>query len=149
MPLTKQAQMELFTISKPQQAVPLAAYTNLIKASWILIDIIACHPQVSFLTASTQAEVRMLSTVSTLYFYNALSSSSLSYITILGAQERIFEDLEPGSQRSGIERAGESRSANMGGSDNRINPAASPGSAVFWPLESHGRRAGAISKVSR
>ena len=59
--------MELFAVSAPKQAVPYAAYTNLIKSSWILIDIIACHPQVPFLTASTQAEVRRLSAVGIIF----------------------------------------------------------------------------------
>ena len=39
----------------------MAAYANLIKSSWILIDIIACHPQVQFVTASTHSEVQALS----------------------------------------------------------------------------------------
>ena len=55
------SQMELYTVTVPQQKVPLAAYTNLIKASWILVDIIACHPQVPFLKASTHSEVQRLS----------------------------------------------------------------------------------------
>ena len=53
------SQMELYTVSESQ--IPLAAYINLIKASWILIDIIACHPQVPFITASTHSEVQLLS----------------------------------------------------------------------------------------
>ena len=55
------SQMELYAVSEPKQKVPLAAYTNLIKASWILVDIIACHPQVSFIAASTHSEVHLLS----------------------------------------------------------------------------------------
>lgn len=55
------SQMELYTVSTPKQKVPLAAYTNLIKASWILIDIIAGHPQVPFISASTHSEVQRLS----------------------------------------------------------------------------------------
>ena len=53
--------MELYDVSVPKQKVPLAAYTNLIKASWILVDIIACHPQVPFIRASTHSEVQLLS----------------------------------------------------------------------------------------
>lgn len=53
--------MELFTLSKPKEKVPKAAYVNLIKSSWILMDIITCHPQVPFVTASTQLEVQSLS----------------------------------------------------------------------------------------
>lgn len=55
------SQMELYTVSEPKKKVPLAAYANLIKASWILVDIIACHPQVPFIAASTHSEVQLLS----------------------------------------------------------------------------------------
>ena len=55
------AQMELYAVNVLQQKIPLAAYTNLIKASWILIDIIACHPQVPFIKASTHSEIQLLS----------------------------------------------------------------------------------------
>ena len=55
------SQMELYAVTVPQQKVPLAAYTNLIKASWILVDIIACHPQVPYIKASTHSEVQLLS----------------------------------------------------------------------------------------
>lgn len=55
------SQMELYAVSEPKKKVPLAAYANLIKASWILVDIIACHPQVPFIAASTHSEVQLLS----------------------------------------------------------------------------------------
>ena len=55
------SQMEFYAVTVPQQKVPLAAYANLIKASWILVDIIACHPQVPFIKASTHSEVQLLS----------------------------------------------------------------------------------------
>ena len=55
------SQMEMYAVSEPKQKVPLGAYTNLIKASWILVDIIACHPQVPFIAASTHSEVQLLS----------------------------------------------------------------------------------------
>ncbi len=55
------SQMELYTISESNKQVSLAAYANLIKASWILVDIIACHPQVPFIAASTHSEVQLLS----------------------------------------------------------------------------------------
>lgn len=55
------SQMELYNINEPKQSIPLTAYTNLIKASWILVDIIACHPQVPFIAASTHSEVQLLS----------------------------------------------------------------------------------------
>ena len=55
------SQMELHTIVKNGHEVPLSPYTSLIKASWILIDIISSHPQVPFLSASTHSEVQILS----------------------------------------------------------------------------------------
>ena len=55
------SQMELYAVSKQNQAVPAGAYTNLIKASWILVDILSCHPQLPFITATTHAQVRLLS----------------------------------------------------------------------------------------
>ncbi|KAL2049934.1 hypothetical protein ABVK25_009801 [Lepraria finkii] len=55
------SQMELYNILTPKQSVPLGAYINLIKASWIVVDIIACHPQVSLIAASKYAEVQLLS----------------------------------------------------------------------------------------
>lgn len=55
------SQMESYTITEAKKEVPLAAYTNLIKASWILVDIIASHPQVPFIAASTHSEVQLLS----------------------------------------------------------------------------------------
>ena len=53
--------MELYNILTPKQSVPLGAYINLIKACWIVLDIIACHPQVSLMAASKFAEVQLLS----------------------------------------------------------------------------------------
>lgn len=55
------SQMELYSILTPKQSVPTGAYINLIKASWIVVDIIACHPQVSLIAASKFAEVQLLS----------------------------------------------------------------------------------------
>ena len=60
----KQSQMELYTTSGPDRAITLSAYTNLIKASWILVDVIACHPQLPFLDSSMHYEVQLLSAVS-------------------------------------------------------------------------------------
>ena len=37
--------------------IPASAYASLIKASWILVDIIACHPQVSFVSSRIRADV--------------------------------------------------------------------------------------------
>ncbi len=58
-----QAQMDLYAVESLEQKVTLVAYTNMIKASWILIDIIARHPQMPFLSATAHAEVQILSTV--------------------------------------------------------------------------------------
>jgi hypothetical protein len=55
--------MELSSASTAGAVSP-QAYANLIKASWILIDIIASHPQVTFLKSSAQYEVQALSSVS-------------------------------------------------------------------------------------
>lgn len=60
----EQSQMELYTPPVSDQCVPVSAYANLIKASWILIDIIAGHPQLSFFNSSTHFEVQLLSAVS-------------------------------------------------------------------------------------
>jgi hypothetical protein len=60
----EQSQMELYSTSISDQAVPPQAYTNLVKASWILIDIVACHPQRPFFDSSTQYDVQHLSAVS-------------------------------------------------------------------------------------
>jgi hypothetical protein len=56
--------MELYATPASDCTVPLLAYINLIKASWILIDIIACHPQLSFLNSSALYEVQLLLAVS-------------------------------------------------------------------------------------
>ena len=56
------SQMELYSISEPKKNVFLGAYANLIKASWILIDIITCHPQVPFIPADTHSDIQQLST---------------------------------------------------------------------------------------
>ena len=56
-----QSQMELHSVSAARQEVPRSRYANLIKSSWILIDIIACHPQIHFITASSRSDVQLLS----------------------------------------------------------------------------------------
>jgi len=55
--------MELYATPELNH-VPVLAYTNLIKASWILVDIIACHPQRPFFDSPTRYEVQLLSAVS-------------------------------------------------------------------------------------
>ncbi|RYO95040.1 hypothetical protein DL766_007553 [Monosporascus sp. MC13-8B] len=49
-----QAQADLNNEQILAGALHCQAYTNLLKASWILIDIIAVHPQLSFLSGSSQ-----------------------------------------------------------------------------------------------
>ena len=55
------AQFELRAITEPGQNVAPAAYANLIKACWILVDVIPCHPQLPFISASKSLELRSLS----------------------------------------------------------------------------------------
>ncbi|KAI9772340.1 MAG: hypothetical protein M1840_001089 [Geoglossum simile] len=55
------SQMELYATPASGRPVSVAAYTNLIKASWILTDIVTCHPQLMFLNSSTRYEVKLLS----------------------------------------------------------------------------------------
>ncbi|KAG8525740.1 uncharacterized protein KY384_000500 [Bacidia gigantensis] len=50
------SRLELYPVTQGGQ-VPISAYANLIKASWIVVDIIACHPQTSFLSGNTRAEI--------------------------------------------------------------------------------------------
>jgi hypothetical protein len=50
--------------SVSNDTVPPPAYVNLIKASWILIDIITGHPQLPFFDSSTHFDVQLLSAVS-------------------------------------------------------------------------------------
>jgi hypothetical protein len=45
-------------------AVSHLAYSSLVKATWILIDVIADHPQLSFLDSNGYYEVKLLSAVS-------------------------------------------------------------------------------------
>jgi hypothetical protein len=53
--------MELYTITSQEQILPLGAYAGLIKSSLILIDLVACHPQVPALAARKNADVQLLS----------------------------------------------------------------------------------------
>ena len=48
-----QAQNELHSMLPLDQNVPVQAYTDLIKASWILIDIISKHPQQKFISSTS------------------------------------------------------------------------------------------------
>ena len=55
------AQLVLRTIGEREQSVAPAAYADLIKAGWILADVIPCHPQFPFISASKSSELRSLS----------------------------------------------------------------------------------------
>ncbi|KAF8244580.1 hypothetical protein K440DRAFT_558303 [Wilcoxina mikolae CBS 423.85] len=54
------AQMDIHTPNSPNHMMPQRGYANLIKASWILIDIISRHPQLNFLYSDVQLEVELL-----------------------------------------------------------------------------------------
>lgn len=71
--ITKQSQTELRTYASPNPAtaISVTAYTNLIKASWILVDIISCHPQISFLDSGTRYEAQLLAAVSQAFTYSS------------------------------------------------------------------------------
>ena len=53
-------ELELYALRDPGTILPISVYASLIKASWILVDIIACHPQVTFLSAKIRAEITAL-----------------------------------------------------------------------------------------
>ena len=55
------AQMGLSTITESELSVAPAAFADLIKASWILVDVIPSHPQFPFISASTRSQLRSLS----------------------------------------------------------------------------------------
>ncbi|KAF8244856.1 hypothetical protein K440DRAFT_557690 [Wilcoxina mikolae CBS 423.85] len=54
------AQMEIDTRSPSDATVPQGGYMNLVKASWILVDVIARHPQSNVLDSDVQFEVQLL-----------------------------------------------------------------------------------------
>lgn len=93
------SRMELFAVSKPGQEVSVAAYINLIKASWILVDIIACHPQRYFMTIDTDAEVRVLAIEIKSEFARLSSLDSIfpSANVLDRADVRIWETTRKGS----------------------------------------------------
>ena len=51
----------LSQLTVPQCNIPVSVYTDLVKAAWIPIDVIACHPQMSFLTSARLSDVQLLS----------------------------------------------------------------------------------------
>lgn len=58
----RQAQMTL--AEKTEHIVSQQGYLDLIKASWILIDVIARHPQLNLLDSGIRCEVELLAEVS-------------------------------------------------------------------------------------
>ena len=52
---------ELSKLTVSQHRISASVYIDLIKAAWILIDVIACHPQMSFLTSTRLSDVQLLS----------------------------------------------------------------------------------------
>ncbi|KAF8536972.1 hypothetical protein BDD12DRAFT_982467 [Trichophaea hybrida] len=54
------AQMEIDVHSSSDGTVSQVGYMNLVKASWILIDVIARHPQLNVLDSEVQFEVQLL-----------------------------------------------------------------------------------------
>lgn len=57
----RKAQMTL--AGKESRSVPRQGYVDLIKASWILIDVIARHPQLNLLDSVVRCEVELLAEV--------------------------------------------------------------------------------------
>ncbi|KAK0513396.1 hypothetical protein JMJ35_004382 [Cladonia borealis] len=55
------AQLVLRAMSEPGLSVAPEAYAALIKAGWILADVIPCHPQFPFISASKSSELQSLS----------------------------------------------------------------------------------------
>lgn len=58
---SRKAQMTL--AEKEDRSVPRQGYVDLIKASWILIDVIARHPQLNLLDSVVRCEVELLAEV--------------------------------------------------------------------------------------
>ena len=55
------AQLVLRTIAEREQSVPPEPCAALIRAGWILADVIPCHPQFPFISASKSSELQSLS----------------------------------------------------------------------------------------
>ena len=53
--------MEIYAVSAEPSPISIEGYPYLVKASWILIDIIACHPQLSFISSTFDSEIKLLS----------------------------------------------------------------------------------------
>lgn len=61
--IPEQAQMELSARSLADITVSQQGYINLIKASWILIDVIVRHPQLNLLDSGIRYDVELLANV--------------------------------------------------------------------------------------
>ena len=48
--------------------MPNSAYVNLLKASWILTDVITVHPQIVFIEDMVRCDVLLLTEVSLFFF---------------------------------------------------------------------------------
>lgn len=59
----EQSQMNLYVKSSLNQIISQQGYADLIKAAWILVDIIARHPQLDFLDSDIRYEVVQLTQV--------------------------------------------------------------------------------------
>lgn len=59
-----QAQMDISEVAVGDITLPLQGYLDLIKASWILVDVIARHPQLNLLDTTVRYEVEILTEVS-------------------------------------------------------------------------------------
>ena len=89
------ARLELRTIREPEHNVAPAAYANLIKAAWILADLIPCHPQFPFISATKSSELQLLSAeVKNEFLRIATSAMGFPTLDELRSQElRIWESM--------------------------------------------------------
>lgn len=85
--------MAVYTISGQNESSSIPAYTDLLKASWILVDIIASHPQTPFAATTTIAQVRSLSAqIKKLFAELSAMALSIPGSSELGGQDfRIWE----------------------------------------------------------
>ena len=81
----------------PPSVVSCGGYINLIKSSWVLIDIIARHPQLNFLIPDVQYEVKLLATASIPQF--PLIPALWYFLTLfIDDREGVQEDRSIGTQ---------------------------------------------------
>lgn len=64
-----QSTLETGSASEPGQTVSTQGYTDLIKASWVLIDVIARHPQFNLLDSMIRLDAEQLAEVGDLLFF--------------------------------------------------------------------------------